>query len=174
MVPEQDLVVIDPDPGVYAAAVILVGHGIHQGFPQGLPRYRIGFDPLYSLVGDQGLQILGQEQIQGPIDLGKEVAVDLIVIANFTVGLEIADLRLSSSRLTCRGTVPVPKPLQKGKSNDTLPIGLRRALQFGPSRLFTSRSAWQMCRVPRNTDFALPMPTHAVPVRAQASPSMRK
>nr|VFK13746.1 MAG: hypothetical protein BECKLFY1418C_GA0070996_100432 [Candidatus Kentron sp. LFY] len=85
-----------------------------------------------------------------------------------------ADLRLSSSRVTCRGTVPVPKPLQKGKSNDTLPIGLRRALQFGPSRLFTSCSAWQMCRVPRNTDFALPMPTHAVPVRAQASPSMRK
>ena len=91
-IPDEDLVLIDADLDGGAAAVVLMSDGIEHGLAECLLGHGVGLNPLESLVGDEGFQVLGEEEIEGFISLGEEVSLDLVVVEEVGIGAEVADL----------------------------------------------------------------------------------
>ena len=91
-VPQNDLMRIDADLNRNAAAVVLVHHRIEQGLAQGGQREQISFQPLQALVADVGLEVLGAQGLQRLFHLGKQIAVNFVLVAQVIVGDEKAQL----------------------------------------------------------------------------------
>ena len=95
-VPEHDLVFIDTDLNRNAGCVILVNHCIEQGLAQGLQGEWITLHALNTFVADVCLEVFAVKQIQGLLNLNEQISVNFVLIAQFIIGDEKADLDVSA------------------------------------------------------------------------------
>ena len=98
-IPDEDLILVDAYLDGDAAAVVLMSDGIEQGLAKSLLGHWVGLDPLESLVGDGGLQVFGEEEVEGFVSMGEEVSLDLVVVEEVGVGAEVADLHGGSGHV---------------------------------------------------------------------------
>ena len=98
-IPDEDLILVDAYLDGDAAAVVLMSDGIEQGLAKSLLGHWVGLDPLESLVGDGGLQVFGEEEVEGFVSLGEEVSLDLVVVEEVGIGAEVADLHGGSGHV---------------------------------------------------------------------------
>ena len=101
-VPDPKFIGIHADLDREAAGVVFVGHCVEDGLAQGLLGDGIGFHSLHTIIGYQGLEILGPERFEGFIDLTEEIAMNFIMENKVGIRAEEADLDVSPGEKSLR------------------------------------------------------------------------
>jgi len=84
-----------PDLDRNAAAIILVHNSVQQGLAQSLHRKQKGFYSINTLIADIRLQVFNKKDVQRFFNLGKQVAMNFVLIAQVIVGYEKANLDIT-------------------------------------------------------------------------------
>ncbi len=95
-VPEHEFVFVDADLDRPPRSVVLVGDGVDHCLAQGLVGNGPGLDPLDAFIADVDLEVFGEQEVEAPIDLCEQIAVDLIVVDQIGIRPEEADLHEGS------------------------------------------------------------------------------